>query len=207
MPPIDIKEAKITLTGTSPLITHPFGEKVRAQILAKQSQQPSEGRAPKDPDEEIRLNFYVVPGRESGRLVLSKWPLREVEAEQGMFGFPASGFKGAAVSACRYLKGSGLTMNFVRGAFHVLGDILPLRWEKIRKRDDAVRLQRTGSADVRYRPEFVGWEIDLPIAFNSRGIGLAQIVNLYQHAGFSVGVGDWRPEKDGVFGMWRVKTG
>jgi hypothetical protein len=130
-----------------------------------------------------------------------------MEAEQGTLGFPASGFKGAAVSACLSLTGSGLTMNFVRGAFHVLGDILPLRWEKIRKREDVVRLQRTGSADLRYRPEFVGWEVDLPIVFNSRAIGLAEIVNLYQHAGFSVGVGDWRPEREGVFGMWRVKRG
>jgi hypothetical protein len=32
-------------------------------------------------------------------------------------------------------------------------------------------------------------------------------VNLFNVAGFAVGVGEWRPERDGSNGMFHVQTG
>jgi hypothetical protein len=44
------------------------------------------------------------------------------------------------------------------------------------------------------------------VRFNANVLSAAQIVNLFNTAGFGVGIGEWRPEKDGQFGMFHVAT-
>ena len=134
------------------------------------------------------------------------WPDRKLSAEQGTIGFPAGGFKGACVDAVTFMNGTGLTKVFVRGAFYIQGKILPLRWSYMEKNEDVVRNKFTRGAALAYRPYFYDWECDLPILYNASQISLEQIVNIIQHAGFHVGIGEWRPEKEGSNGMFRVKT-
>jgi hypothetical protein len=115
--------------------------------------------------------------------------------------FPTIAFKAAAVRAGTYAEQK---MTFLRGAFHVIGD-----WAKVqgspRPREDMVRVGM-GKADIRYRGEFPDWEVALDVRYNARAIALEQVVNLFSIAGFSVGVGEWRPEKDGSYGTFEVKT-
>jgi hypothetical protein len=70
-------------------------------------------------------------------------------------------------------------------------------------REDMVRVGM-GTADIRYRPEFTEWSVKLPIKYNADAISLDQLVNLFTLAGFGVGVGEWRPERDGQYGMFHV---
>lgn len=42
--------------------------------------------------------------------------------------------------------------------------------------------------------------------FNRNVLSAAQIVNLFNTAGFGVGIGEWRSEKDGHYGMFHVAT-
>ena len=37
-------------------------------------------------------------------------------------------------------------------------------------------------------------------------LSAAQIVNLFNTAGFGVGIGEWRSEKDGQYGSFHVAT-
>jgi hypothetical protein len=46
----------------------------------------------------------------------------------------------------------------------------------------------------------------LDVRFNRNVLSAAQIVNLFNTAGFGGGIGEWRPEKDGQFGMFHVAT-
>jgi len=62
-----------------------------------------------------------------------------------------------------------------------------------------------GAADIRYRPEFDPWSVDLEIKYNAAVLSAEQIVNLVNLAGFSVGVGDWRPEKSGTHGTFHIE--
>src|SRR2546423_1740837 len=109
------------------------------------------------------------------------------------------------VNACRYVD--GINMTFAQGAFHVIGDLLPITGDKPVMREDGVRLPGIRPvADIRYRGEFKKWHIDVPIRYNMAAITPEQIINLLSVAGFAVGLGEWRPGRGGAFGMFDVDS-
>ena len=62
-----------------------------------------------------------------------------------------------------------------------------------------------GTADIRYRGEFRNWYADLEISFNANGAyTVEQIINIINAGGYACGVGEWRPERDGQYGMFHV---
>jgi hypothetical protein len=191
VPPLDLKTARLTLIGDTPLISHRFAEKARKEILAKQMKKAKQGREAKDPEADFMGSLHEIPG------------------QSGAYGFPASAFKQAAVRAAKSVP--GMTMTDTRGYFHVLTDpthnnLVPLRYGDLRNVEDVVRLGGPGApADIRYRGYFYNWEVDLDIQYNASLISAEQIAHLFDIAGFSVGVGDWRPERDGSFGRFHVK--
>ena len=128
-------------------------------------------------------------------------------------------FKNAAVTAGTSV--AGLTKIQARQAFHILGEdadihgafegsksrVNLVRIEGVRPamREDMVRVGM-GTADLRYRPEFSEWHAKLLVRYNANVLSESQILNLLNVAGFAVGVGEWRPEKDGQYGMFHVAT-
>jgi hypothetical protein len=97
-----------------------------------------------------------------------------------------------------------VTKVMLRGAFHVIGELTPLILEADPEmREDMVRVGM-GTADLRYRPEFSKWAVDLYVRVNTRVLSRDQLTYLFNQAGFSAGVGEWRPEKDGSFGLFHV---
>jgi len=178
----DIQMMPLTLVGTSSLICHAWSDKAKKMMLDRQMKRATTGKAAKDPEQDYKDSLYVHP--------------------DGGYGFPSVAFKAAAVRAGTY---ADMKMVFLRGAFHVLGERVHIEGEPS-MREDMVRVG-SGVADIRYRGEFRTWQTTLPIRFNARAISPEQLVNLFQVAGFSVGVGEWRPEKDGSYGMFDVKRG
>lgn len=188
IPPMLLKTVKIKLKGITPLIVNKFSCKSQKQIADKQQGKAKDKKPPKDPKADFEAATYFMPGSKNKK-----------------YGFPASGFKQAAVSACRYVD--GITMTHVKGSFHVLGDLVEIKIKgKPNMREDTVRIGGFGAkvADLRYRPEFVDWTCELVIRYNTSAITAEQIAHLLNVAGFSIGVGDWRPERDGSFGMFEV---
>ena len=176
---LSVDGIKLRLVGTSPLIVHKWSEKAKKQMLDKQMKKATQGKTAKDPELDYREALYTRP--------------------DGSYGFPAVGFKAAAVRAGTYCD---MKMIFLRGAFHVEGDLVRIDGEP-RPREDMVRVGM-GTADIRYRPEFPEWSTDLEVTYNSRALAVEQIVHLFEVAGFAVGVGEWRPEKNGQFGRFKV---
>ena len=72
-------------------------------------------------------------------------------------------------------------------------------------REDIVRVGN-GKTDLRYRPEFASWRINVIVEIDSDLLNEQDIVNLVNRAGFSVGIGEWRPEKGGEFGRFEIDT-
>lgn len=123
----------------------------------------------------------------------------------GKPGLPPIAFKHAAVSACRSLKKTELTMVLAAQTHHVTGAWVPVKG-KPHARTDIVRVPPGSSNAVpRVRAEFWPWEVEIEIIFNSAVIRLDQLVALYNLAGFAVGVFEYRPEKGGTCGMYKVK--
>lgn len=182
IPAIEIARWNVVIEGDSELITHAWSDKAKKEMLDKQMGVPRAKKEPKDPQRDYEEAFHRLP--------------------DGRPGFPSIGFKAAAVSAARQVE--GLTMTFLRGAFHIDGELIPIEGEP-RMREDMVRVGM-GTADLRYRPGFPTWRAVLPVRLNKRAMTIEQLVHLFNQAGFSVGIGEWRPERDGAFGMFHVAS-
>lgn len=179
LPALRIETLTLMLIGDSPLIVHAWSEKAKRQMLDKQMKRAKQAREAKDPEADYEACFY--------------------RTETGGYGFPAIGVKSAMVSACRFVD---MKMTEARGAFHIDAEMLPVLGEP-RPREDMVRVGM-GTADIRYRPEFPIWRIPVTIKYNANAISAEQIANLLNTAGFAIGIGEWRPEKNGSYGRFHV---
>lgn len=179
---LEIGTMELVLIGDSPLICHAWSFKAKQQMLDKQMKKAAKGKEAKDPAKDYQDSLYIHP--------------------DGGYGFPAIAFKCAAVTACSQID--GLTKVQTRGAFHVVGEMLKING-KPRMREDMVRVGM-GTADIRYRGEFPEWWVKVPIRYNSQVLSPEQIANLFNIAGFAVGIGEWRPERDGSYGLFHVGT-
>jgi hypothetical protein len=180
---INIQTIVLELVGDSSLIVHAWSAKAKKEMLDKQMKKAKTAKVAKNPEQDYEDAFYRL--------------------EDGTPGFPAIGFKAAAVSAAGRFS-DGLKMTEMRGAFHIEGELIPIIG-KPNMREDMVRIGK-GVADIRYRPEFKNWRVELTIRYNADKISVDQIMNMFNLAGFGVGVGEWRPEKDGLHGMFHVAT-
>lgn len=184
IPPLNIRVASLKLVGDSPLIVHNWSEKSKKEMLDKQMKKATKGKEAKDPQKDFEDSLYEHP--------------------DGGFGFPAVAFKNAAVTACTSLN-KAITKVAARQAFHVRGELVKIDGDLPTPREDMVRVGM-GTADIRYRGEFKAWSATLTIEYNPHALSLEQIVNLFNHAGFGVGVGEWRPEKNGQYGRFSVEV-
>jgi hypothetical protein len=212
LPEFKLQETDIFLIGESPLIAHAFPEKSRKMMLDKQMKIEPGPRDARDPYAEVEASRYKLP-----MLDLEDKPLDPDIA--GRDGFPAVAFKDAAVTACTSL--SDVTKVAARQAFRVAGvsmktpgviedsfvrtALVPLYATAPVIREDVARLSGIGrTPEVRYRPEYPVWGVILPIKLNPGVISIQQLTMMFRAAGHGVGVGDYRPERDGDCGTFDV---
>lgn len=186
IPAPNIQLMKVKIIGTSPLIFHKWSEKAKKMILAKQQKKAEASkRELRDPQKEYEESIY----RDSENRVA----------------FPALSVKQAIVGAARNIE--GVTMALLRGSVFIVGDkdgLIPVNYQELVMREDMVRVGM-GTADLRYRGEARGWNMEFVCKFNADVISAEQVLNLLQTAGFSCGLGEWRPERNGDFGTFEVE--
>lgn len=199
LPKLDIRLMEVAVVGDSPLIVHAWSEKAKREMLGKQMKVAKPAKEAKDPKADFEAAMYRLA--------------------DGGYGFPSVAFKNAAVTAGTSV--AGLTKIQARQAFHILGEdadiqgafegsksrvnLVRIEGGKPSMREDMVRVGM-GTADLRYRPEFSEWHAKLLVRYNANVLSESQILNLLNVAGFAVGVGEWRPEKDGQYGCFHVAT-
>lgn len=199
LPELKIGTIDLTLIGDTPLIVHAWSLKAKREMLDKQMKKAKRGKDAKDPTADFEESIYRLP--------------------DGGCGFPSVAFKNAAVTAVTSV--SGVTKVAARQAFHVMGEDIDVSgaFEGVKMRQNLVRIQGSepqmredmvrvgmGTADLRYRAEFWPWRAVVLIRFNANALSAEQILNLFNTAGFAVGVGEWRPERDGQHGLFHVAT-
>jgi hypothetical protein len=183
---IKVETASIKIKGLSPLIMHRWSEKARKEMLDKQMKKTVKKEA-KSPEEQYEASVYKL--------------------DDDRLGFPADAFKKAMIRGAKQI---GLVMTDARTSFFIHGEyctrddreLVPITGE-VRPREDMVRIGM-GTADIRFRGQITQWEAELNISYNASITSFDQIVNMLHAAGYGVGVGEWRPEKDGTFGRFEV---
>lgn len=205
VPALELGQCEIQIVGTSSLLVHNFSEKSRRQMAEKQAGKPTTKKEKRDPDGDYFGAMYIISGDPRKDQPDTATPISSSDAT-AVHGVPAVGFKKAMI---RGAKMAGAVMTDTRCAFHIFGDpatnLVPIAFEQCRFHEGIVRLQGK-TADLRYRPEYVRWSCVLKIQFNTRLIGIDQLVNLLRNAGFGVGLCEHRPECDGMHGMFTTGT-
>lgn len=176
----------VPIVGTTPLIVHRFSEKAKRQMLDNMQGRKSPKQA-KDPQAEYEAAFYRL--------------------SDGGYGFPSLAFKAATVGGARFY--SGVTMTALKQFMYLRGEVgddgraLTRIVGEAARREDVVTVGRNGS-DLRYRPQFSEWSATLEVTYVTSALTRGSVLSLIDAGGMGVGVGEWRPEKDGDFGTYRV---
>ena len=192
----------VWLIGDTPLITHAWSEKARREMLAKQVGAVKAGKEKRDPQQDFINSLY--------------------EMGEGIYGFPATGFKNAILTAAH--KDKGIARSAVMNALWLDAEMIRTRpalagaicdmplvriWAgKPEMREDMVKI---GSglnkiANLAYRAQFTNWAVRLTGRINSTILSIDQLVFLLRDAGMGSGVGEWRNEKRGMFGAFHLAT-
>ncbi|MEY8313485.1 hypothetical protein AALA61_16320 [Oscillospiraceae bacterium 42-9] len=190
---MDIREFDLRIVGDTPLISHAWDEKAKLMMLNKMMKKATNGRETRDPFKDFVNSMYWLSEKPEN-------PTME-DVLNATFGFPVIAFKAAAVDG-GYQSGAMDKKTTARGAFHISGEMAVIEGTP-EMREDSVRVGM--GTDLRYRGEFKEWATTLHIRYNAKAMSMEQIINLFNIGGFACGVGEWRPSKDGSYGMFHVE--
>lgn len=172
------------LAPESPLVVHRFHEKARQQLMDKKQQKAKAPRGKYDP----HAAFLAAKHLDS----------------EGRDCVPACAFKAAIISAARLVE--YITMSALKQMVFVEGDLLPLNFDRCENYESYVRLAGPGkNPDIRNRPMYHGWSVDLVIEYNQKLLSPSQLLHLLQLAGHSVGLCEGRPASSSVLGWGRFE--
>lgn len=185
---IKVERLHIPIVGTAPLIVHAWSHKAKRQMLDAQQGRKTV-KEHRDPQADYESSLY--------------------RTETG-FGFPVLAFKAATVGAARFF-GKAVRMTEIRQFVFFQGVpsadktqlLTPITGEP-RMREDMVRVGM--GTDLRYRGEFLDWTAVLDVTYVTSALDRASVVSLIEAGGLGVGVGEWRPEKNGQNGTYAVDT-
>ncbi len=208
--PIEMAQTQITIVGDTPLIMHAWSEKAKRMMLEAQ-----QGKAKqfKNPVEDFISSMYWLTGKPE---IPDEWTEEEAESafntaiqNGARFGFPVTALKQAAISAS-FRKGWSKDKASLRGVFFIdggWGDMMEIVSDPPVMREDMVKVGM-GTADLRYRGEFRNWSATFTLKYDVNGqYKLDKLVNMLNAGGVVCGIGEWRPERDGQFGMYHVQVG
>lgn len=177
---VSVLSITLEVTGTSPLLQNKFNQKTIEQMLRKHMGLPT-NRENKIPAE-----------------VIENATVRNADGVVCML--PVC-FKKAMLTASTQIK--GLKKTQLRSAIFIEGKSIVIDYSRMCPQMDMVRTSGMNKQpDIRFRPRFEDWKACLTISF-PENIPPQTVVDLLNRSG-TVGIGEWRPEKDGTFGTYNV---
>jgi hypothetical protein len=196
---------KCRITGLSDLIVNNFNEK-SVQEMEDQRRLDGEGkRAEKREDRPP-----VIPEE--------RYALARILDDEGRDCVPARYIKASMITAARRYGEAGISTTALLGSLYVRGDLLPIEYEGVKPwpgllpyltkpypkqvpmmRRDVCRVGRPGmkQPDLRYRPAFHNWSLDIEVEYEPNLLSLKALHQLIRRAGSSIGLCEWRPEGPG----------
>lgn len=196
---VEFKEITLKIKGVSSLITHNWNSETKREMLDNQmGKAKTKKHNIKNPVQDFIESLYWLEGKPTEH---TEEAFEEAIKNGARFGFPSVGLKASAVSA-GYRAGVMKDKVSTNGDFYIKGEYVEIQGIP-HIREDMVRVSM-GKADIRFRGEFDEWEALVPIKYNAGAITAEQLANLFMLGGFAVGIGEWRPEKGGISGMYKV---
>lgn len=228
--PLEMKEVNVRIVGDTPLIMHAWSAKAKREILYKEVFGKSLGKDAREPIKDFCSSMYwltPMPEEFDENTVFEA-------VKTAKFGFPVTAFKQAAISAayrmgwtkdkmstrgCFFIEpdassyySGDLEVDLARKAINIIPNVpraeqlVEIHSNTPLMREDMVRVGM-GSADIRYRGEFQNWSCNLKIKYNTNGAyRLDQILNMINAGGTVCGIGEWRPERDGQYGLYHIEA-
>lgn len=185
--PIQRMRVKLRIAGTSPMIQHAWDEKAKEMMRAKHGGKKTKTREIRNPEEEGKAAAY--------------------RTKKSKYGIALTALKSSIIGAAH--KDLGIEKTLVRKSLFICCDdpnnVIEMKCSEPVIQEDNVRVGQ-GSADLRYRPYFYEWSVVVTFEIDAELLKVDDLVALVDRAGFGVGIGDWRPEKGGEFGRFKVDT-
>jgi len=184
-----IQTASFRLIGTSPFVQARFSAKAKQAMMDKMAAgSTAKGkkiRDARDFDQDCKDAMHV--------------------GIDGKAGVPAGAFRSAMISACRLV---GYKMTIAKLSVFVAADTfdavdgVPLvhlngNWERL----DMHTRNATGVIDIRVRPMWREWWIDLRVQYDEDQFTLSDVSNLLMRAGQQVGIGEGRHDSKSSTGL------
>lgn len=183
---------EIGIEGISPLLMHAWTEKAKRMMAMTAPRRKIEAGKlkgiPRDPEAEALASAYYT--------------------DSGEYGLPLTAFKGSLINTAH--KDEGVEKTVIRKSIFIPTNdsnlCVPISYEKEPYvRTDMVRVGM-GSTDMRYRLCFEQWKASFTLFVDTARLSIENVIILADKAGFSTGVGDWRPQTGGEMGRFRVDT-
>lgn len=201
IPQLKMETAVIHVVGDTPLIVHKWSEKAKKEIRDKQMKKASTKKEAKDPVADFIDTLYWLDGEPEEK---TQEGFEKAIAAGARFGFPATGFKQCAIMGA-YRLGADIKTTVAKAAIIIPCEYIEIKGKAVTMREDMVKVGGISKvADIRYRAQIEEWEADIPVKYVSSVLSLEQVINLFNLGGFACGVGEWRNEKNGVFGSFHV---
>ena len=182
-----MKTIEVEIRGITPLLIHRFAEQDEQAKATRRVEVET-----RDPLTEATKAAYIAP---DGTYYFSAFAIPNAMGSAG---------------ANHKMRGSRKTLRFVvPSAVRVTSDTITIQngeGPATRFEVDArpVTIPATKGRVMRYRPRFDCWGAKFTLALNDQMLSVEDAHRLLSEAGESIGIGDFRPEKRGPFGTFRV---
>jgi len=183
---LKLGKIKVTIIGDSPYLPEPMDFEMLEMYDKKRSNQ-----------------IYTKDIKSEEDKLLDKKYLTDDKKE----GIPSRAFYNSMIRGSSYLfeRKDGGMRNIKEGVI-VMGEILPLKWKKKRILKHWGKTSgRSGSPKLILRNAYDNWSCELTIQYNTANISAEQIINVLNWSGFHIGVGAFRKENTGNYGLFHVK--
>jgi hypothetical protein len=200
IPKLQVVTLRFEVRGITPLLICKFDEKVKGEISEKMEGKAKNKKEAKDPEKEWNAARHIAVRSMIG-------------GKPGWDGVHAGGIRAAIIDAGRMVD--GLTMTELKQKVFVIADGYSKEGAPLVKIDGIGRMHQamcrttTGVAYPRYRPMYDEW--GATIRLNVVGLSPENAANLLSIAGFTCGVGEWRPtspkSKTGDCGRFEIVGG
>lgn len=172
---------KVTITGTTPILFNRF----RDTAIEGKSKKRTGAMAESDIEDKLYLN--------DGKTQLPAVYLKNCLSES------AKQFKIVGKGKSTYSKLVASTV-----------DVEPFYIELDADKYEVFRISAvnpmTGGRMMTERPRYDKWSATFEIILNDDAVPVSVINEILEHGGKYVGVGDWRPEKKGMFGKFMITS-